>query len=264
MSTKKERVKRLLGATSRIVPAGAWEKLEYAGAYFAGKGSGSSSVKEEVAASFKFIKGDGLILFDIGANKGDWTQEALRVAGDRIKTIYQFEPSSHNIHLLKDMFGTDGRVQLVPCAASDKKGTAELFSDEPGSGMASLHKRKLDHFHIDLKEAGSVETVTVDEIVKKHGVARVDFMKMDIEGHELAALRGAAVSLKNGVIRALSFEFGGANIDSRTYFQDFWYFLTPLGYTLFRVLPTGSVVRIKEYKEMLENFRTTNYIAVRG
>jgi hypothetical protein len=48
-------------------------------------------------------------------------------------------------------------------------------------------------------------------------------VKMDIEGHELTALKGFGAALD--VARVLQFEFGGCNIDSRTYFQDFWYFL---------------------------------------
>jgi len=69
--------------------------------------------------------------------------------------------------------------------------------------------------------------------------------------------------LKSGVIRALSFEFGGCNIDSRTFFQDYWYFLTGLGYTIFRITPRGGAFRITQYRETLEYFLTTNYIAVR-
>jgi FkbM family methyltransferase len=258
----KNGIKSFLGTVSQIIPAAAWERLEYIGAYFAGKGSGSSSIKEEVAASFKFIKGNDLVIFDIGTNKGDWTEEVLRTAGSQIKKVYQFEPSPHNINLLKNKFIGNDRVELLPYAASDKKGFVELFSDVPGSGMASLYKRKLDHFNIELKDSAKIETITIDEVIEKYSIERVDFMKMDIEGHEFAALYGASQSLKNGAIKALSFEFGGTDIDSRTYFQDFWYFLTPLGYDFFRILPSGGVMHIKRYSEMLENFRTTNYIAV--
>ncbi len=260
----KESIKRFFGAISRIIPAAGWDKLEYIGAYFAGKGSGSNSIKEEVAAAFRFIKGSNLVIFDIGANKGDWTEEVLRVAGGRIKKIYQFEPSAHNVDILRKRFDGDSRIQLLPYAVSDHNGSAELFSDAPGSVIASLYKRKLDHFNMNLKDVTHIETITLDEVIKKYGIDKINFMKMDIEGHELSALHGAAHALENGTIQAFSFEFGGANIDSRTYFQDFWYLLAPLGYSFFRILPMGAVVSVKAYREILENFRTTNYIATRG
>jgi hypothetical protein len=55
-------------------------------------------------------------------------------------------------------------------------------------------------------------------------------MKMDIEGHELFALRGAKRALARGVIRPLSFEFGTGNINSRTFFRDYWDLLTSVAW----------------------------------
>jgi FkbM family methyltransferase len=254
---------RIITMASGIFPAALWEKLEYASAFFAGKGSGSRSFTAEAKAASRFMQGDDLVLFDVGTNKGDWTEEMLHRAGPRVKAIYQFEPSPHNIQILKKKFSADPRITLMPFAVSDKKGEADLFSDVPGSGMASLYKRKLDHHNIFLKESSRIAAVTIDEIIAERSLAKIDFMKMDIEGHELAALKGAERSLKNGVIAALSFEFGGCNIDSRTYFQDFWYFLTGLGYAIFRITPHGGALRIARYRETLEYFLTTNYIAVR-
>lgn len=253
--------KRLLEIVSGILPAAAWEKIEYAAAYFAGKGSGSASLAAEVKAAARFMHGEGLVVFDVGANKGDWTAALFDRLGSRVSSVYQFEPSPHNVALLEKRF-SNGKVLLVPRAASDGKGEAELFSDAPGSGAASLHHRRLDHFDISLDTSTRVATVTLDDVIAEYKITKVDFMKMDIEGHEFAALQGAKNALRRGIISALSFEFGGANIDSRTYFQDFWYFLVPLGFIIFRILPNGSVLRIKKYSEMLEIFRTSNYLAV--
>jgi len=55
---------------------------------------------------------------------------------------------------------------------------------------------------------------------------------------------------------------GGANIDTRTFFQDFWYFFAKHNYDLFRITPFG-VQKIDEYKERDEFFSTTNFIAIR-
>jgi hypothetical protein len=91
-------------------------------------------------------------------------------------------------------------------------------------------------------------------------------MKMDIEGHELSALRGAANALGTGVIRALAFEFGSGNINSRTFFRDYWELLTKShNYRIRRVLPGGRLLPVDRYSEELEYFRgVTNYVAVHG
>jgi len=114
--------KKIITAFSGIIPTALWEKMEYVSAYFAGKGSGSSSLEAEIRAAARFTDGSDLILLDVGANKGDWTAMVLDAFGSRVKKIYQFEPSAHNVALLKERFRSDARVSLVSSAVSDKKG----------------------------------------------------------------------------------------------------------------------------------------------
>jgi hypothetical protein len=83
---------------------------------------------------------------------------------------------------------------------------------------------------------------------------------MDVEGHELDVLMGGLNTLT--LAQVVQFEFGGCNIDTRTFFQDFWYLLTDAGFALYRISDSGPV-RIPQYSELDECFRTTNYLAVR-
>jgi hypothetical protein len=62
-------------------------------------------------------------------------------------------------------------------------------------------------------------------------------------------------------IDVIQFEFGPANLYSRTNFFDFWETLSPR-YDIFRLLPAG-MEPIKFYEEQLEVYLTTNYVAVR-
>ena len=84
-------------------------------------------------------------------------------------------------------------------------------------------------------------------------------MNLDVEGHELDVLEGfGKLILKTKLIQ---FEFGGCNIDTRTYFQDFWYFFLERNFIIYRITPRGFL-RIRSYKEKYEFFQTTNYIAL--
>ena len=65
-------------------------------------------------------------------------------------------------------------------------------------------------------------------------------------------------------IDIVTFEFGGCNIDTRTFFQDFWYFFVDVNMKLFRISPAGYLVHIQSYKESDEQYRTTNYIATKS
>jgi len=63
-------------------------------------------------------------------------------------------------------------------------------------------------------------------------------------------------------IGMVMFEFGGCNIDTRTFFRDFWHFFSDRGMRLHRITPGGSLFPLDRYTESLEQFRTTNFLAV--
>jgi hypothetical protein len=56
-------------------------------------------------------------------------------------------------------------------------------------------------------EVHSITTTTLDQYVRRNGIARIDLLKLDIEGHELAALQGATQLLKAKVVKAIFFEY---------------------------------------------------------
>jgi FkbM family methyltransferase len=220
---------------------------------------GWASVDDEVTVAVRCLPDAGAVVFDVGARVGVWSRALLARAGSKVGRIYAFEPASPHRAALAEL--PADVVEHVAMAVSATNGHATLFADGAGSVLASLHRRRLGHFGLAHVAQEEVSTVTLDAFCGQRGIERIDFLKMDIEGHELEALRGAERLLRERRIEALSFEFGGCNIDSRTYFQDFWYLLTGVGFRLGRVLPGGRVARITSYAESLEAFATTTYLA---
>jgi hypothetical protein len=107
-----------------------------------------------------------------------------------------------------------------------------------------------------------VEVSTIDQVIESQKIDFVDFMKMDVEGHKLFALRGTWQSLASRKIGALSFEFGCGNINARTFFRDFWELLTGAGFSIWRIPPFGKDILVSDYYEDTEYFRgATNYVA---
>lgn len=225
-----------------------------------GKGWGSGTVLEEFRAAHRLLGKENVNLcIDVGGNKGRYTDAILKHSPS--SQIVIFEPAKTNISHLQEKFGDYSNITVEPFALSDEQQTKVLYSNEEGSGLASLTERRLDHFGIDFSITEEVETLRFDDYWKNvlHE-ERIDILKIDVEGHELKVLQGSEEALKNTDV--IQFEFGGCNIDTRTFFQDFWYFFAERDFDLFRITPF-KVERLNAYRERDEFFSTTNYIALK-
>ena len=232
--------------------------IEKLAAYAQGKGYGSSTIRQENSLIQKLSNKTPELAIDIGGNIGDYTAEIRR--RNPKAEIHTFEPSSTNIHKLNTRFASDERVFILPFAVSENAGSATLFSDQAGSGLGSLTQRKLDHFNIDFNVEERIHTIRFEDYWRNNLQGRnLDIVKIDIEGHELSALKGFGNAIHCTAL--IQFEFGGCNIDTRTYFQDFWYFFKESNFDLYRITPFG-LEYLRNYRESDDYFSTTNYIAV--
>ena len=223
-----------------------------------GKGSGSGWDKGEELAASRLIHGESPIILDIGANRGAWSTEVRRIIGND-GTWLMIDPASECCAILRSL----GFGEVIEAAVSDREGTATLYSPSNASPIASLHERHDSVAAGRPQEHIDVAVKTIDGILDQRKIQIVDMAKMDLEGHELFALRGATRSLESHRLRCVTFEFGSANVNSRTFFRDFWDILNRYDYDIFRILPGGRTIRILEYYEDLEYFRgVSNYIAV--
>jgi len=197
------------------------------------------------------------VIVDVGANLGGWTLEASRLWP--AAHIHAFEPSAVTYRQLTQV--TAGlNVRCVRAAVSEKAGVAKLHSVPQLSGLSSLHHRDLAEHGVDMTDNEEVSLVTLDDYCEQQSIARIDFLKIDAEGHDLAVLLGARELLNAGRIDIVQFEFGGANIDSRTYLRDFVRLLEPR-YRITRLLADGA--EDLRYSEREEVFVTSNFVAER-
>lgn len=233
--------------------------------YFMGIGAGSmvaQSGEASVLGQIFAAQPDPLTIIDVGANKGQFLALARSILGNRAYHIHSFEPSPTAFAILAAVNGSAAGVTLNNCGLSRAEGVATLYTNEPASELASLSLRRLDHIDITFTAEGSVQLDTLDTYCTRQAITRIDLLKLDVEGHELEILHGAVRMFQAGAIRAVTFEFGGCNIDSRTFFQDFYYFFTERGMKISRITPSGFLVPIERYRESDEQFRTVNYLAV--
>ncbi|MCY4292003.1 MAG: FkbM family methyltransferase [Roseovarius sp.] len=140
--------------------------VEKKAAKLQGKGWAPTTLQKEFAAAVSLLtSGNPQICIDIGGNKGAYTQEILR-SFPKCRIVI-FEPAKFNAGILFEKFGTNSNVVIEQTGVSNKVGCATLFSDEDGSGLASLTKRRLDHFGIEFNHMESIGTIRFEDYWKK-------------------------------------------------------------------------------------------------
>jgi FkbM family methyltransferase len=176
-------------------------------------------------------------------------------------TIHSFEPSHKTFEFF--MQSVRGMQNIIPnnFGLSIIENKEVLYTNSDGSGLASVYHRNLDHFGISMDIVETVNMSTIDKYCRDKQIDRIHFLKLDIEGHEFKALQGAKEMIAAKKIDFIQFEFGGCNIDSRTFYQDFYYMLKD-NYRFYRILK-DDIVHLPVYHETYEIFITHNFLAIR-
>jgi len=143
--------------------------------------------------------GPGKVFFDVGAYHGIFSLVAAKRMGLQGQVV-AFEPSQRErrrFELHMRWNGVSG-IRLEPYALSSESGPLKFFTVASGfTTMNSLKKPPIDH---PLRET-TVEAVPLDHYLRKRGIGQIDVMKIDVEGGEIDAFRGAGDVLS--VIRPL-------------------------------------------------------------
>ncbi len=220
-------------------------------------GSGERWALKHAAAKLHDVQHP--VVFDVGANNGDFTQAAL-VAFPRAVLVHAFEPSPTAARTFLETVGNDPLVKLHRFGFSDETGVAMLHAPTSGSSIATLHATTFEMQGRALV-VDRIELRTVDGFCQEQGIERIHYLKVDTEGHELSVLKGAHEMIEQGKVDFIQFEFGECHLDSRVYFRDLFTFLSPR-YLVHRILPEG-IWPLPAYAPDLEIFHTANYLAIK-
>lgn len=197
----------------------------------------------------------GAVVVDVGANQGEWTAAALGVQPD--VAIHAFEPSRSTFAILQNR-RFPPIVALNNAGLGEATGRLELFVFEEGLGANSLYDRRGTDATVHRREP--VEILRLDDYCADHSLEHVDFLKIDVEGHEFAVLRGARRLLAEGRLRITQFEYGGTYIDARVLLKDVWDFVMEINpeYRFFKLLP-NALLAVPRYRQVLETFQYSNW-----
>lgn len=134
------------------------------------------------------------VFFDVGANFGYYSMLASAASRGRAR-VYAFEPLASNCALIERNKSLNGfeRVEVFKTALSDQEGETGFFvppASCSGVGHIIGGEGGPSDGHVE-----TVQTTTLDNFVARHGLDRLDFLKIDVEGAETRVLRGGREAL---------------------------------------------------------------------
>lgn len=195
-------------------------------------------------------------VFDVGANRGDWTAMVLESNPDA--SVHCFEICPPMFQKLVARLGGPGLNQklfLNPFGLSDSKSEIKISYFPDGDGGGAM----LDVMNSPNAQTISAQVLRGKDYCEDHHLASIDLLKMDVEGAEHLVLRGFDGFIHPSVVPVVQFEYGMASIVTKFLLKDYYEYFGSRGYKVGKLFP--SSVRFREYRLQDENFLGPNYVA---
>jgi len=182
------------------------------------------------------------MVFDVGANVGVTAKRYAGLFPDA--QIHCFEPFPESHKALTDAFPSSERVRTHALAVSAEVGTRTLYVNKASVTnslfpTSDIYRER--HARSDITTTtGSitVPTTTLDEFCAQRAIEHINVLKLDIQGGELLALRGAERLLRAAAIDVIYSEVNFSPIyEGQAYFHELAPLLLERGYHLYDLFP---------------------------
>lgn len=199
----------------------------------------------------------GDVVVDVGANKGSWSKVALAHQSDI--RLFMVEAAGHEAEALRTQFPS---ANVTHAAVSDSNAPLTFYRNPANPTWSSLYKRDgtLAADMVAQLEPETVPGITLDQYWP---VSRglIHFLKLDVEGAEFDALRGANDVLRRGGVNYMQFEYGGTFKDADRRLEETYFLLRQFGYFVLRLTSKG-LQEITAFSADMEDYKYANYLAV--
>lgn len=196
------------------------------------------------------------VVFDVGANVGDWSLLAAECLANAGLHAFEIVPDTHAA-LAERVAPLGPRIAANAFGLADKEGLLDIHVMQDDSKLSSLVE-----LHEGPRSTLACAVHTGDAYMKAAGIDHIDLLKIDVEGGEHLVLMGFAPALTDRRIDVIQFEYGRANIITKFLLRDYHQALEDLGYRVGKLFPDR--VDFRQYRLEHEDFIGPNYVAVRA
>lgn len=200
-----------------------------------------------------------VVIFDVGANKGQTIKRFQKVFENNL--FFCFEPTKRICQKLKENFLHKKNIKIFNFGISNKVSKIKFFDYKYSSVNSFIPIDKKSKFYkarkeiLNIKEnekfleTYNVQITTIDKIVKKLKIDKIDILKIDTQGFEDKVLEGSSQLLKKGKIKVIELELilGFGYTKSLSFF-DIEKILTKYKYKLIAISTAGNVISYSNYQ----------------
>lgn len=144
------------------------------------------------------------VVFDVGANVGLYSLAAAASCPDAV--IHAFEPTEEMVERLRKNIALNRFHQIIVNPIAVGQGSGQVYLHYSGGQDGSNQGMNFVSAETLLPSDRVVPVISLDDYCQQQHIEVIDLLKMDIEGHEYNALRGAEALLRRGALRCIFME----------------------------------------------------------
>ena len=218
--------------------------------------------KEEILSVQNLLSflGEKPIIFDVGSNKMIWSDIILNEFKEDCH-IHSFEANEIMLNFQRIKYDYNTNITFNEIAISDEVGKSSFYYFEDyHNGLSSIYDN--EQWRTLPRKVKTVNTTTIDKYCQDKNIQQIDFLKVDIEGADPLAIKGAQEMLSKEAIKIIQIEYGAHYQLGKHKFQDIIDIVVPLGYKIYIFEKDNfTEVDTNNFKEdyRFENFIITKY-----
>lgn len=198
----------------------------------------------------------GDVVMDVGANIGYYSVILSKLVGEEGK-VYCFEPTDYYSRVLQSNLDANNtkNVELIKLGLSNARQTLDI---QVGANSATLHSPG----KVPLNFTERIELVSLDEWVANHNIEKINFIKVDIDGHEPCFLNGAWNTLEK-YDPVLLLEVSHPHyLDAGVTAWDFYDLLKSKGYRIYHEVNFAEIFTKEDFLIKCGNFAYSANIVI--
>ena len=160
----------------------------------------TSNLNEKRYLKNKLLKHENIVIFDVGANLGTYSDKVQKIFSNKKVFLHLFEP---NKYLIKNLSAKFSGHSINEVAISDFNSESDLYINSISSQSSLIEENS---FIGEEVEKIIVNTIRLDKYIVEKQIEKIHLLKLDVEGYELNSLKSLGEYLNQENIEIIKVE----------------------------------------------------------